>query len=125
MTPSSFFKIFISVSLVLAGVLFGVLSIDELKYATQFTWLSFGVLCLLTGSISYMGLNSIKTGSNQKFMGFFLSGIVFKLLLSISLIGGYYWIAAPENAYFVIPFMLIYLTYLIFETVFLSKASKQ
>lgn len=79
-------------------------------------------LSLFVYFLSNKALNSENKGF---FINVILINVMLKLFLSFALVVAYAKITQPESKYFVVPFLFIYLIFTVFETVFLSKQSKE
>ena len=68
---------------------------------------------------------SLQSENPNRFSQAFMLVTFFKMMLSILLIIIYFVIARPSNIYFVIPFLINYLIFTVFEVSFMIKMAKQ
>jgi hypothetical protein len=82
---------------------------------SDFTWLCLLFFFMITFLILATSTYVAKSGGRYNFIGLVSASVVGKLLLSACLIAGYFWMAKPQNGYFIISFFALYLVYSIFE----------
>jgi uncharacterized membrane protein YhaH (DUF805 family) len=123
MAASKFNYVFFSISAVLALAVWGTGTIPQLSGAMSLVWICFLSFFLLTYLVSAFGLRFIDSGKSSSFMGVFFAGLVMKIIVAGTLILIYRKVYEMDNNWIVLPFSLIYFTYLIFETIILVKAS--
>ena len=90
-----------------------------------FNWASFAVFFLATWGIMHFALASIAANDNKKFFMVFMAGIGGKLLITMMLVLICVEIYDPENTLVITPFLLMYFAFLVFETIYLVKASRK
>lgn len=56
--------------------------------------------------------------------GLVLLNVLLKFLISIGLVVAYYKLASPEDGIFVVPFIIVYVIFTIFETYFMNELAK-
>ena len=80
---------------------------------------------LLSTAIIYMTAKKLVSHRNKFLFNYVvIASIFFKLIFAVIMIVAYQKLGTPENKYFVLPFVVIYLIFTIFETYFLSIMAK-
>lgn len=79
---------------------------------------------LLSIVVFHLGLRMIKSRNKNDFSRLVLGFTGFKMMLSIAVVFIYQSVAEPTDRWFVIPFLLIYVVYTIFETYFLMRLGR-
>jgi len=127
MTTNQFLFRFLAFSAIIAVVLYFLGQVELIQPAMKFAWICFAIFFALTLGTYIMAAKSM-AGRFQNFMNVFFAGIILKFFVVGTLVLIYNSVK-PEEANssiaFVIPFALIYFSYLAFETVYLVKLSKQ
>lgn len=82
-----------------------------------FTVLSFGVF--------YVGQRWAKNPNRYLYIHLVIYNLMAKLFVSFLLLAIFYKLAKPEKDLFVLPFLVIYLCFTIFETFFMSKQARE
>lgn len=86
---------------------------DILIYAVIF----FTLICIL---VYWMSVRGIQTKKNNYFLYIIIVNVFVKLVAAFVIILVYVKINQPEDKYFLVPFLMTYLVFTIFETGFLS-----
>ena len=71
-----------------------------------------------------MGIQSAVSKDKNAFTRIVMASTFVKMFLALIIVVVYHKMAHPEGAYFIIPFFVVYFTFTIFETRFLSKLGK-
>ena len=123
MTQNKFLTQLFGISLLVIGCtyiadIFMVISMVFAYISTAFfIALSFGIFKLIQ--------LSLRSENPNRFSQAFVLVTFFKMMLSILLIIIYFIAARPTNIYFVIPFLINYLIFTVFEVSFMIKMAKQ
>ena len=123
MTQNKFLTQLFGISLLVIGCtyiadIFMVISMVFAYICTAFfIVLSFGIFKLIQ--------LSLRSENPNRFSQAFMLVTFFKMMLSILLIIIYFIAARPTNIYFVIPFLINYLIFTVFEVSFMIKMAKQ
>lgn len=80
----------------------------------------FVIMCLGLYFISKVAVNS---RNKQIFISIALGNLFFKFLVTALILGLYYKLTQPSDTNFVLPYLTIYISFTIFETVLLLKVS--
>ena len=88
---------------------------------THYTIPAFGLLSLTT----YFILEHLKKQKNNAVMlNMVLVNTMSKLLLSVSIVVLYYKLKSPDDGIFVVPFIIIYVIFTVFETYYMSEQAR-
>jgi hypothetical protein len=91
----------------------------------NFFWLTQLFFITLSIAAFFIGKNLAMQKNLNLFSQLIMLFILTKMLFSITIVIGYYQIARPSSTFFLLPFSLLYLTYTVFGTYFLTKIGKQ
>jgi hypothetical protein len=81
----------------------------------------FSVISIL---LFFMGENSARSSNKFAFNGLVTISVLGKIVFSMVVLLIYFKVWKPDNRLFVVPFLLIYVIYTIFETAFLLKLAQ-
>lgn len=90
----------------------------------NFSLISLGIFFLVAIILFNLGAKSAVSKDKNAFTRIIMASTFIKMFLALIIVVVYHKMANPKGAYFVIPFFVIYFTYTIFETQFLSKLGK-
>ena len=125
MTQRQFWTGLIVTTVITLALIFGLhMLIPSLKSYQSLSILSFIAFILFCILAYYIGLSSAQSENKYAFSRFSLLVIMLKMLICLLIIFGYYKLGNPVDKFFVIPFLVIYLTYTIFEVYFLNKLAR-
>lgn len=79
---------------------------------------------ILSIIVFHLGLRMVKSRNKNDFSRLVLGFTGFKMMLSVALVFIYQSVAEPTDRWFVIPFLIIYVLYTIFETYFLMRLGR-
>lgn len=88
---------------------------------TVFSVILFSLLSL---TMYLLGKASLNSKGKNAFIFLIINNVFFKLLISFLFVFLYAKNYAPTDSFFIIPFLWVYLIFLIFETYYLSKQAK-
>ena len=111
-----------SVVAIAAAVILSVYS-TPIWYYIDFSWIMLFYYVLLSIVFYLAGQRTLKIENPNAFSYFFLLGTGFKLISSLGLLWVYIQENSPNNTTFVLPFLAIYVLFMVFEIYFLSKLS--
>ena len=89
-----------------------------------FAFLSLGIFIALVGFAYFVGVRAARSKSNMRFIQFTMGMVVLKMFVCVAMIVIYVQEFAPESKLFVLPFLLLYLIFTIFEVYILLKVAK-
>lgn len=92
-------------------------------YVTFF-WLSIALYVLFSLVVHFFAKKAAVSANKLAFTNVTIGSMAAKLFVSIILVVAYKKIAAPPDDFFIIPFLLVYLCYTIFETNFMVKLGR-
>ena len=81
----------------------------------------FNLLCL---GAYYLGKKSLNSPNKYLFNQLIMLNVIIKMIVSISIILIYHTFFTPETNWFVMPFLILYLIYTVFETYLLTSLVK-
>lgn len=112
-------------SICIAAVLFAMSLNVKFENVMQFAWLCFALFFIL-GAVTFYFSSSGMKGRFANFMNIYFAGIIVKLIIT-GIVVLLFKSAHPESKSlnFIIPFSLIYFSFLIFETIELVKLSRK
>ena len=108
-------------AVLLAGTHFIIDVLEHLPFVIA-SYLFFVCFCIF---IYWMGQRSSQSRAGEYFLYIIVINVFVKLIASFMLVFIYAKYAEPDNKWFVIPFLIVYLVFTVFETYFLSKQAKQ
>ncbi|NET36444.1 MAG: hypothetical protein F6K19_31185 [Cyanothece sp. SIO1E1] len=74
--------------------------------------------------VFHLGLRMVQSRNKNDFSRLVLGFTGFKMMLSVAVVFIYQSVVEPTDRWFVIPFLLIYVVYTIFETYFLMRLGR-
>jgi hypothetical protein len=124
METKSFWK---SLSIVTLFTLVAMLLLHQLKPFQSL--LTFNIACVilfffLTIFAYFAGKKAALSSNNYRFIQLIILFIFIKMVLSLVLVLGYWNAFQPDTKLFVIPFILVYLIFTIFELYFLENLAR-
>jgi len=124
LTPSRFYT-----ALIIAIAASVVLSIGLAQWldVMQYSPLSYATIAIYT-AVSLLIYFLSERAANMKNKNFFMQIVMIntmiKMFISVVLVIGYYMTVRPTTNKFIVPFILIYIIFSIFETYFMMKQSR-
>ena len=89
-----------------------------------FSWLSLGFFILLSILMFRIGIVSVNSSDRNAFSRTVLGFIAGKMFLSVLIVVVYVEWTQPDSRHFIIPFLIVYLIYTVFETHFMMKMGR-
>ena len=117
---------FIQLGFVSLGVIILIFALNLVPafYTFQLlTWISFAFFLSLSVLMYFIGHSSANSSNKNSFLQIVMATTFLKMFLCIGLVIVYHTLAKPESNMFVVPFLLIYIIFTIFETYFMMKLS--
>lgn len=124
MNKRKFYIQLFSVAVALAAVIFFLQIFPAIKPAFHFLLISLGFFILLSLGMFLLAAGAAVSKDKNAFTRMLMVFTLGKLLLTVVLIIGYQMIVKPAEIYYVIPFFMIYISFTVFETYFLTKLGK-
>jgi len=117
---------FIQLGIVSLGVIILIFALNLVPAFYTFqslTWISFAFFFSLSVLMYFIGHSSANSSNKNSFLQIVMATTFLKMFLCIGLVIVYHTLAKPESNMFVVPFLLIYIIFTIFETYFMMKLS--
>lgn len=89
-----------------------------------FAWGTLVFFILFTLLAFWYGSMSARSNNKHQFTNAFMGLTMVKMLFSLMIVVGYFFLAKPTDKLFIVPFFGIYLIYTIFETTLLMKLGR-
>ncbi len=124
MTFKKFLTLFLPFSILVASVLFVIQFAGYFKNEMIFAWICFGFFFIAAMVTYYFSAKSME-GQFGKFMNIYFAGILGKLIIVGILVIIYKRLYPDTNLAAIIPFAIVYFSFLIFETLALAMLSKK
>lgn len=124
MSSKLFAKYLIFLVCALTAIALLVRGIGEVGKFTDFsmyTIIAFSAMSILT---FYLGNKAARSSNKYIFNNLIIGNMILKMIVSVLVIFAYKSAYQIESRGFLIPFLIIYLCYTIFETYFLTKLAK-
>lgn len=78
-----------------------------------------------TAGFYILAQKAIASTNKMAFIQLVMGNVLFKLVFIIMIVAIYFKFVKPESKLFVLPFMVIYFIFTIFETIFISKIANK
>ncbi len=112
------------VTLATAALLFLLRLFPETSPYLLYGWICLSVFVALSLMMFFTGYIALDDKNKQGFVRVSLLFTAIKMLVSVVLNFVYYKASAPETAFFLLPFFIVYLIYTVFETRFMMLLGK-
>ena len=124
MTVTRFFQLLILTIVILTGIMY-LMSFNE-KIAeyidiSYYAIPSFSLLCIV---IFFLTEYLEKQSNKGMLLNLVIINVMFKFILTIAVVLIYFKLRNPDDGIFVLPFIIIYVLFTIFETYFMSLQAK-
>ena len=96
----------------------------QLQAVSMFTMLCIGVFSAIVGLAYILGARTAQSEARGRFVQLVMFLIVIKMLICVLLVVLHVKLNTPENKLFVIPFLMIYLIFTIFEVYVLERLAR-
>jgi len=120
-------RFFILFGITLAGV-FGLLYLlsltDKMGYYIDISYYAVPAFSLLSIVIYFSTIFLEGKSEKKGLLNIVIINVMLKFLLSALVIGLYYDMKEPEDGIFVVPFIVVYVAFTIFETYFMSEQAR-
>ena len=124
MTSGDFYK---KISLLTGCLLISLAAISQLSPFQETLYFSIGatlIFVVFTIAIYHIGSKSVESPDKNMFFGVAISSIFLKLIMTLAILFSYQMVFKPSSKLYLLPFLLIYLVYTVFETSVLMKLAK-
>jgi hypothetical protein len=123
MKNNPFWKYLGFLSIVTAIVLVIVYQIDVFKPDILLSILGLVFMASSAAGLYIASKKAIASTNKMAFIQLVMGNVVFKLVFILGIVATYFKLVKPETKLFVVPFMIIYFIFTIFETIFIYKIS--
>lgn len=89
-----------------------------------FAWGTLVFFILFTLLAFWYGNMAARSSNKHQFTNAFMGLTMIKMLFSLMIVVGYFFLAKPSDKLFIVPFFGIYLIYTVFETALLMKLGR-
>jgi len=125
MSTFTFYKYLLGIGLFLVTIVLVVHGRGEIGKFTDFSIYAILAFSLLSYLMFYLGNMAAKSSNKYMFNNIIIGNMILKMFLCVIIVMVYKNIYQIESRAFLLPFLVIYLAYTIFETYFLTKLAKQ
>jgi heme/copper-type cytochrome/quinol oxidase subunit 4 len=112
----------LTVSLIIIAVVMN--GRGEIGKFTDFSIYAILAFALLSISMYFFGIKAAGSKNKYTFNNLIIGNMILKMVLCLAIIMIYKEVYSLESRAFLIPFLIIYLSYTIFETYFLTRLAK-
>ncbi|HHH54305.1 MAG TPA: hypothetical protein ENK91_11650 [Bacteroidetes bacterium] len=119
MTDNSFWKYFGFLSGVVFLIILLFYQFDSFKPDILLTIIGYIFMMLATSAFYLASIKAINSTNKMAFIQLVMFNVMLKIVGFMVIAAIYYKIVHPEEKYFIIPFLVIYFIYTIFETGFI------
>jgi hypothetical protein len=121
---TSYFKKFLPFAACIAVILIAMQYAERFKPVMQFAWICFALFFVFSIVTHYFSTRAMQ-GKLAGFMNVFFAGIIIKLIISGIVVAIYKTSGQDTSSIlFIIPFAIIYFSFLVFDTMQLTKLSR-
>lgn len=121
MKARKFWTGLIIISVVTFGLILLVHRIESMQAFLDHSILSLGFMIATTIVMYFLGKAALKSSNQYAFIQLVIASVLVKIVLALGLNMVYVKIVKPDYKYFILPFIIIYIIYTIFETYALFK----
>lgn len=125
MSPNKFFKYLGLTILVSIAVHFFINVFLPLSVYNDILFCSIIFFTLICVLIYWLSVRGTKTNKTNLFLFIIIINVFVKLVSAFIFIMVYVKMKSPEDKYFLVPFLMTYLIFTFFETIFLSSQARQ
>ena len=98
-------------------------SIEIMQQYTDLSVLSLCFMVITTITMYFLAQIALKSSNQYAFIQLVIASVLVKIILALALNMVYVKVMKPEGKYFILPFIIMYIIYTIFETYALFKMS--
>lgn len=124
MSTSKFFQLLLMTIGILVAIMY-FMSLNEKIYEyIDIAYYAIPSFTILSVTIFFMTEYLEKQSNKGMLLNLVIINVMFKFLIAIGVVLIYYKLRNPENGIFVLPFIIVYVIFTIFETYFMSLQAK-
>ena len=121
MKNNPFWKYFIFISLLTILFLVVISIFNIFRADILLSIIGFIFMAGATAGFYLLSVKAIKSTNKMAFIQLVMFNVIFKIVGFMVIAAAYFKIAHPTQKYFILPFLVIYFIYTIFETIFIYK----
>jgi hypothetical protein len=118
-----FWKYFVFISLVVVLFLVIIYQFESFKQDILLSIAGFLYMEIATAGFYLLSLKALKSTNKMAFIQLVMFNVIFKIVGFMIITAIYFKLVHPAQKFFVIPFLIIYFIYTIFETIFIYNLS--
>jgi UDP-N-acetylmuramyl pentapeptide phosphotransferase/UDP-N-acetylglucosamine-1-phosphate transferase len=125
MTKNRFIRPFLVVSVITTAMVTMVYLLPDISPYVDLgiiSWALFSFLCVV---LFFIADKVVNHPERTKFISLTIANMMLKMMVSIGLVWTYYMVKKPQSGLFIVPFLLVYGIFTIFETRFLLQIADQ
>jgi hypothetical protein len=104
-------------------LLFWIHRMEDYRNYWDISWVSVVLFVFMSVALYLISKIAVKSPNKQIFISIALGNLFVKFLVTALILGAYYKFAQPVDTKFVLPYLVIYISFTIFETVLLLRIS--
>jgi len=89
----------------------------------KLSFIGIALFASLSVIVNFLGKLSLRSENKYGFINLIMANVMFKIIASFAVVGMYFKLYSPDNKFFILPFLLVYLIFTIFETSSLMRQS--
>jgi len=124
MSKTSFFRYLIGITVTLILVALAMHGRGEVGKFTDFSFYAIGAFFVLSYLMFYLGSKAAGSKNKYTFNNIIVGNMILKMFMCVIIVLVYKNVYEIQSRAFLLPFLIIYLSYTIFETYFLTKLAK-
>ncbi|MFT6335196.1 MAG: membrane protease YdiL (CAAX protease family) [Saprospiraceae bacterium] len=124
MNLSRFFILFGITLIGVSGLLYLLSLTEKMGYYIDISYYAVPAFSLLSIVIYFLTIFLERKPEKQGLLNIVIVNVMLKFLLSAVVIGLYYDMKEPDDGIFVVPFIIVYVAFTIFETYFMSEQAR-
>ena len=124
MSTTRFFQLLLLTIAVLTGIMY-IMSLNEkIGQYIDISYYAIPSFALLSITIFFLTEHLERQSNKGMLLNLVIINVMFKFLIAIAVVLIYYKLTNPNDGIFVLPFIIIYVIFTIFETYFMSVQAK-
>ena len=124
MSVSKFFQLLFLTIAVLAGIMYFLSLNDKIYEYIDIAYYAIPAFTILCVGIYFLTEYLEKQPNKGMLLNLVIMNVMFKFLIAIAVVMIYHKQREPEDGIFVLPFIIVYVVFTIFETYFMSLQAK-
>lgn len=125
MKNNSFWKYLGFISIITALSLVIINQIDVFKPDILLSIIGLIFMIVTTAGLYLLSQKAIASPNKMAFIQLVMGNVLFKLVFIMMIVALYFKLVKPESKLFILPFIIIYFIFTIFETIFIYKIANK